>query len=545
MTDTADDERGDLLWPTIPAMIEAVCAEHADHEAFVDEDHRVTYAELREMVEGAARAAMAAGVDVGDRVAIWSPNSLEWMVAALGSLAAGAAVVPLNTRYKAAEAAFILHKSAASVLFTVNGFLGTDYAAMLREDPGVRAGGLPALRHVVVLEGDAGAGDLSWGEYLGAGERIPVAAAADRAASLAPDTLSDVLFTSGTTGQPKGVMITHAQTLRVFYDWSRSIGVRAGDRVLVVNPFFHVFGCKAGFLSALMRGATVVPKRTFDALDVLATIDREKITFYPGPPTIHQAVLDHPDRERHDLSSLRLAVTGAADVSPELIRRMREELGYEVVVSGYGLTESTGTISVCQYDDDPETVARTSGRPIRDIEVEIVDDAMKPLGVGEQGEIVVRGYNVMVGYFDDPEQTAEAIEADGWLHTGDLGRLDERGYLTITGRKKDMYIVGGFNTYPAEIEAVLSAHPAVSQVAVVGVPDARLGEVGMAWVIRRSAGDVGADELIAWCRERLANYKVPRYVQFVEALPTNAAGKVLKFELAARGRELAPTRPSP
>ena len=251
-------------------------------------------------------------------------------------------------------------------------------------------------------------------------------------------------------------MLTHAQTLRVFYDWSRSIGLRPGDRELIVNPFFHVFGCKAGFLSALMGGATVVPKHVRRRWR--AGHDRSGTGLVlPGPPTVHQAVLDHPDRDRYDLSTLRLAVTGAADVSPELIRRMRGELGYEVVVwiRAHRVHRDRDDLPVRRRR--PRDRGQNVGRPIRDIEVRIVDDDMRALAVGEQGEIVVRGYNVMIGYFDDPEQTAEVVEPDGWLHTGDLGRFDERGYLTITGRKKDMFIVGGFNTYPAEIEAVLAS----------------------------------------------------------------------------------------
>jgi acyl-CoA synthetase (AMP-forming)/AMP-acid ligase II len=307
----------------------------------------------------------------------------------------------------------------------------------------------------------------------------------------------------------------------VFADWSGIMGLRPGDRYLIVNPFFHTFGYKAGFLAAIMRGATVIPHAVFDPVSVMQRVAEERVTMLPGPPALHQQILDHPDRANYDLSSLRLCATGAAVIPVEMIRRMKAELTYETIITAYGLTESTGTVSMCRADDDAETIATTSGRAIPDTEVRIAED----------GEIVVRGYNVTQGYFEDPEATAEAIDGDGWLHTGDIGEMDDRGYLKITDRKKDMYIVGGFNAYPAEIEQVLVQHPAVSQAAVVGAPDERLGEVGRAFVILRPGQRVEPDELIAWARERMANYKVPRRVDVVDALPLNASGKVLKYVL--------------
>jgi acyl-CoA synthetase (AMP-forming)/AMP-acid ligase II len=320
-------------------------------------------------------------------------------------------------------------------------------------------------------------------------------------------------------------MTTHEQTLRVYDTWSSVVGVRAGDRYLVVNPFFHTFGYKAGILACLLRGATIVPEPVFDVDAVLRRIEDERITVLPGPPTLYQSILDHPEREKRDLSSLRLAVTGAAVVPVVLVERMRDELAFETVLTAYGLTEATGTVTMCTRDDDAETIATTSGRAIPDTEVRI--DAAP----GEPGEVLVRGYNVMLGYFEEPEETAKTIDADGWLHTGDVGVMDERGNVRITDRIKDMFVVGGFNAYPAEIEQVLSRHPAISEVAVVGVTDRRLGEVGRAFVTAAPGANIDPDEVIAWCRERMANYKVPRSVAVVEILPRNASGKVLKFEL--------------
>jgi acyl-CoA synthetase (AMP-forming)/AMP-acid ligase II len=270
-------------------------------------------------------------------------------------------------------------------------------------------------------------------------------------------------------------------------------------------------------------------------------VARERATVLPGPPTLYQAMLHHPRRADADLSSLRLAVTGAAAVPTSLVERMRADLGFTTVVTAYGLTESTGMVTICRPDDDAETIATTSGRAIPGVEVRVVDDAGREVTRGEPGEIVCRGHNVMQGYFEDPEATAEAIDADGWLHTGDIGTMDERGYVRITDRKKDMFIVGGFNAYPAEIEDLLLSHPDIAQVAVVGVPDERLGEVGVAYVVPAPGTDPSPDDIMAWARATMANYKVPRRVVVVDALPLNASGKVLKYQLRQRATAGATT----
>jgi acyl-CoA synthetase (AMP-forming)/AMP-acid ligase II len=313
------------------------------------------------------------------------------------------------------------------------------------------------------------------------------------------------------------------------------VGLQEGDRYLIVNPFFHAFGLKAGILACLLKGATIVPHPVFDVPSVMQRVAEERITMLPGPPAIYQTILDHPDLASYDLSSLRLAVTGAATVPVEMIRRMRSELTFTNIVTGYGLTETTGIATMCRHDDDPETIATTAGRPIPDTEVRVVDGDGQPLPAGEPGEVVIRGYHVMAAYYGDVDATAATIDADGWLHTGDVGVFDERGNLRITDRTKDMFIVGGFNAYPAEIENMIMRHPAVGQVAVVGVPDPRLGEVGKAFVVPRAGVEVDPVTLIAWCRTEMANFKVPRAVEVVDALPLNASGKVLKYQLRERG----------
>lgn len=524
MTQDADEDWQRL---TIPRAVARAAERFGDRPALEDGDVRLSFRELADAGLAAARACLAAGVERGDRVAIWAPNVAEWVTAAIGLQSAGAALVPLNTRFKGAEAGYVLRRSGARLLFTVGEFLGTDYAAALAGEE------LPALREIVTLRGRS-AGATPWPDFLARGASVPESAARERAESVAPGDLSDVMFTSGTTGQPKGAMTAHGQNLRVFDAWSRGAGIREGDRYLIVNPFFHTFGYKAGWLACIQVGATAIPHAVFDAGAVLERIGKERITVLPGPPTLYQSLLNHPERARFDLSSLRLAVTGAAAIPVELVRRMHSELGFETVITAYGLTESSGTVTMCLPTDDAETIATTSGRAIPGVEVKCADALGAEVPRSTPGEIHVRGFNVMRGYLDDPAETAKAVDAEGWLHTGDIGVMDERGYLRITDRIKDMFIVGGFNCYPAEIENLMYRHGGIAQVAVVGVPDERMGEVGVAFVVPAPGASLSPDEVVAWCREHMANFKVPRRVELVKTLPTNASGKVLKYELRQR-----------
>jgi acyl-CoA synthetase (AMP-forming)/AMP-acid ligase II len=497
-------------------------------EAVVDGSRRIDFKTLSGMADGAARALMASGIERGDRVAIWAPNSLEWIVAALGLTTAGGVLVPINTRFRGSEAGYVLQRSRARALFTVRGFLDTDYPALLAE-AGLE---LPDLEHRILLSGEPDGSLVGWDELIARGNAVSEADLEERIESIGPDDPSDVVFTSGTTGNPKGVVMAHEQALGAYLEWARWADLRPGDRYLITNPFFHIFGYKAGILAALMRGATIYPVPVFDVDTVLDLIERERITMYPGPPTIYQSMLAHPDLADRDVSSLRVAVTGAADVPVELIRRMREELPFERILVGYGLTEA-GTVTGSRPDDDFELIATTVGVPFSGFEVRTVDESGADAGVGEPGEVVVRSEMVMRGYLDDPEATAAAIDEDGWLHTGDLGTFDESGYLRIVGRIKDMFIVGGFNAYPAEIENLLLRHPRIAQVAVIGIPDERLGEVGAAFVVLEPGAPVESSEIIEWARGEMANYKVPRRVEFLDALPQNATGKVVKNELRA------------
>jgi acyl-CoA synthetase (AMP-forming)/AMP-acid ligase II len=497
---------------TIPAVLDRISAEFPDREALITDDRRLTFAELRAEARQAAAALIANGVAAGDRVAIWSPNTWHWVVACLATHCAGAVVVPLNTRYTAREAADILGRTAAPLLFVMGEFLGADKAGDLDRDA------LPALRHVVRIPIDSD--DGTWDEFVASGTDL--AAVDARSAALTPDDVSDILFTSGTTGRSKGVLCAHRQSLSAPAAWAACGELTSADRYLCINPFFHNFGYKAGILTCLQMGATLIPQLTFDPEQAMRAVQDHRITVLPGPPTIYQTLLDHPRRSAYDLTSLRFAVTGAATIPVVLIERMQTELDIDIVLTAYGLTEASGFGTMCRPDDDAVTVATTSGRPIADFELRIAD---------ETGEVLLRGPNVMLGYLDDADATAAAIDADGWLHTGDIGALDDHGNLRITDRLKDMYICGGFNVYPAEIEQVLARLDGVADSAVIGVPDERLGEVGKAFIVVKPGAVLDEQTVIAYTREHLANFKAPRSVAFLEALPRNPGGKVVKPQL--------------
>ncbi|MEV4052465.1 FadD3 family acyl-CoA ligase [Amycolatopsis sp. NPDC049688] len=498
---------------TIPAVVRDAAAKFGSAEALVDGPVRLGYDQLLERVRTAARAFAACGVEPGDRVAVALPNTHHWVTAALGALYAGATLIPVNTRFTATETVDLLVRGRARALVVAADFLGADrHAAIV-----ATGAALPDLGTVVRVPLEQPhrpvEGTLGWDEFLALAERVPVADAEARADAVRPDDVSDILFTSGTSGRSKGVLSAHRQAVDVAAAWADCGQVTAEDRYLVINPFFHSFGYKAGILVCLLSGATIVPQAVFDVRAALRVIERERISVLPGAPAVFTSLLHEP--RKGDLSSLRLAVTGAATVPASLVRRMWSELGFETVLTAYGLTEAV-MVTMCRPGDPADLIAGTSGRATAGFEVAIQ---------GSPGEIVVRGPNVMLGYLDDPEATAQAVDEEGWLHTGDVGELDDGGNLTITGRLKDMYISGGFNVYPAEVEHALTELAGVRDAAVIGVPDERMGEVGKAFVVGTGLTE---EAVIVFCRERLANYKTPRFVEFLDELPRNASGKVLK-----------------
>jgi acyl-CoA synthetase (AMP-forming)/AMP-acid ligase II len=475
-------------------MVLSAADRFGDAEAVVDGPLRLSFVELVRRIRCAAGAFAQFGVRKGDRVAIWAPNCAEWMIAAFGLMTAGGVLVPVNTRFKPTEAGDIIERSGAKAVLIQQGFLGQDYAT-------------PAGVPVFDLKSDFLS---SAAEFT----RHPTE-------WLAGSDISDIIFTSGTTGRPKGAMMNHLQTLRMYEEWATLADLREGDRYLMINPYFHTFGLKAGLVTSFLRGATMLPVPVFDIGTVVDLIERERVTMLPGPPTLYHSLLDVRDKER--LRTLRAGVTGAADIPVELVRRIHDELPFKTLMTGYGLTEA-GNVTLSRPGDSFDDVATTAGLPCDGVDVRLADD----------GEVLVRGYGVMQQYLDDPVATAQAIDREGWLHTGDLGTFDANGRLRIVGRKKDMFIVGGFNAYPAEIEGFLLEHPDVAQVAVIGVPDDRMGQVGKAFVVPRTGAAIDGDALIAWSRDRMAGFKVPRYVEFLDELPMNATGKVMKDALNNR-----------
>ncbi|RSN41437.1 fatty acid--CoA ligase [Amycolatopsis sp. WAC 04197] len=484
---------------TIPAALDRAAERFAGREALVDGEVRLTYAELARRVRQAARF-----FEGHERVAICSPNTWHWVVAGLGALYAGATLIPVNTRFTARETVDILERAKVSALAITGTFLGTDRLADLGSArPGT------VVRLPVEGPEEPVDGVTEWDALSGLDS--------DFVSPAQPGDVSDILFTSGTTGRSKGAMSSHRQALSVAEAWAECGGLTEEDRYLVINPFFHSFGYKAGILAAALRGATLVPQRTFELRETLRLIESERITVLPGAPTIYQVLLEAPERGNHDLSSLRLAVTGAATVPVTLVERMRTDLDIDTVLTAYGLTEAV-VATMSRPEDDVELVANFSGRATAGFEVKL----------GEHDEVLLRGPNVMLGYLDDPDATAKAVDADGWLHTGDVGVLNERGYLKIVDRIKDMYVCGGFNVYPAEVEQVLSRLAGVAEAAVVGVPDERLGEVGKAFIRLSPEASLSKEDVLTHCEGRLANYKTPRFVDFVAELPRNLSGKVLK-----------------
>ncbi|HEU5158827.1 MAG TPA: AMP-binding protein [Streptosporangiaceae bacterium] len=529
-------------WGTIPRMLRDLAARHGDAEVVGGAAPApLTLAELAARAAEVARGLIALGVRPGDRVAVWAPNTPAWVVTAYGVWDAGAIIAPLSIRFKGAEAARFLREVGAKVLVVAAGEPGADCLRMLTEAGGGPGAGRPcrdlaALEHVI-SHGPVppGPGTQAWDDFLAGGAAVATDAAEERALAVDPDDLAEIMATSGTTGTPKGVMLHHAQLLRGYWDWAEIVTLGPRDRYPIIAPFSHGFGLNAGLLACVLKRATMLPIARFAPDELMTMIERERVSVLAGPPTLFFRVLD--ELGGHDVSSLRVAICGAAAVPPELIRRLLDRVGLERMINAYGLMEGT-VVSMTRADDPVEVVAGSAGRAVPGVSIGIVDDDGKELPPGERGEIVIGGYGVMRGYWNDPEQTAAVIDERGRLRTGDIGVLDERGNLTIVDRKKEMFIVGGFNVYPAEVEALLLRHPGLAQAAVVGVPAAGpaaagRSEAGWAFVVPAPGAAVEPDAVIEWARANMSDYKVPREVIVVDALPANVNGKVDKPALRA------------
>lgn len=508
---------------TLPSVLNNAATQWPDEVAVQDGDLSLSFTQLQTKAMDAAAAMIAQGLKAGDRFAIWAPNIHEWIWVALGGMMAGAVLVPLNTRYRGLEAGDILRRSKARLLFTTSGFLETDYPALLKDEA------LPDLEQTILLRGES-SHNTSIDSFMATLTSSDKSEVNKRIEKLTPSSPCDIMYTSGTTGAPKGVVSCHGQTVAIFQTWSDTVGLNCNDRYLIVNPFFHSFGYKAGWLSCLIQGATALPMAVYNPQQTLRIIEQQQISILPGAPTIFQTLLADESLRGTDTSSLRCSVTGAASVPEQLVHDMKNTLGFDEVFTAYGLTECP-VVSITRKGDALSTIANTAGRAIDGTEIKVTDEQGNQVALGDVGDIKVRGYNVMQGYFNNLEASNDAIDKDGWLDTGDVGWKDENGNIKITDRAKDMYICGGFNCYPAEIENLLLRHPDINDVAILGMPEERLGEVGQAYLVS-NRDDLSHQELKDWSREHMANFKVPRQFLQVDELPRNASGKVQKFKLA-------------
>jgi acyl-CoA synthetase (AMP-forming)/AMP-acid ligase II len=514
---------------TIPALPRAAARRFGPKAALsCASDGTTSFAELDAGADRVAKALLADGMEPGERIAIWAPNLWEWVAAAVGIQRIGGILVPLNTRLRGGEVADIVRRARISRIFSMGDFLGRYYPGMLRAE------GMPQLKRVIVLRGrqdQIGPREEQWEQFLARGDGIDDSLLAQREAQVTPGTLADIMFTSGTTGLPKGALFDHRRSLLGAKAWVDITSMTHDDRHCAFGPFSHNASYKAGWVTGLMTGSTIYWPEAYDAETILNVIAGNRITVMPAPPTIWQEVLAHPNWRDWDISGLRFLSTGGTTVPIELMRRLEAETEIDIISTGYGMTECCGSATQTRPGDPMERVAYTVGIAIPGTEIAVADRDGRHLPPGEAGEVLIRDAKLLIEYLEDPEATRAAIDQDGWLHTGDVGVLDTDGYLKITDRLKDMFIVGGFNVYPAEIERQMSLIEGLHQVAVIGVPDARLGEVGHAFIVRSAGSRLSEEGVLAWSRANLASYKIPRGVTFVDSLPLNSSGKVIKFAL--------------
>lgn len=532
-----------LLTQTIGQAFDATVARLGEQEALVARHQRLRYSwrQLAEQVESCARALMALGIETGDRVGIWAPNCAQWCILQVATAKVGAILVNVNPAYRVGELEYVLRQSGCSWLVCADAFKHSDYHAMVQAlvpelataAPGqISSAALPALRGVVSLANDPPAGFLPWEALATWGMSVSHEACTARQNSLHFDQPVNIQYTSGTTGAPKGATLSHYNILNNGFMVGASLGLTAHDRMVIPVPLYHCFGMVMGNLGCITHGTTMIyPGEGFDAELALRAVAEERGTILYGVPTMFIAMLDHPARQRMDLSSLRSGIMAGATCPIEVMRRVIDQMHMAQVQIAYGMTETSPVSLQTGPDDDLELRVTTVGRTQPQLESKIIDPQGATVARGETGELCTRGYSVMLGYWDNPEATASAIDAAGWMHSGDLAVMDEAGYVRIVGRNKDMIIRGGENIYPREIEEFFYTHPAVADAQVIGIPCSRYGEDIVAWVKLHPGHQATAEELQAWCKSRIAHYKVPRHIRFVDEFPMTVTGKVQKFRM--------------
>lgn len=526
-----------LIDLTLPAQLRATVDRHPDREAavFCGQDIRRTYSEFSKDVDRLATGFLKLGLQPADRIGIWSPNRYEWLLTQFATARVGLILVNINPAYRTHELEYALNLVGCRALVTAQSFKSSDYVAMLTElhpDVGHQTPGkldierLPALEMLIALGPKTPGGFLSFDELL-----KDVSTGLDEITdTLDPDDPINIQFTSGTTGNPKGATLTHKNIVNNAYFTTEAMAFTEQDRLCIPVPFYHCFGMVMGTLGCVTQGATiVVPGEGFDPVETLTAVADEKCTALYGVPTMFVGMLEHPDFNTYDLTSLRTGIMAGAPCPIEVMRAVQSRMNMAGVTIAYGMTETSPVSFQSNLDDPVEKRVTSVGRIHPHVEVRIVGETGQTVPVGTQGELWTRGYSVMKGYWGDDTRTAEAIDTEGWMHTGDLAQMDEQGYVNITGRLKDMIVRGGENIYPREVEEFLYTHPAVSQVQVFGIPDERMGEISCAWIIAKPDAEKNPGDVRAFCKSKIAHYKVPTHIEFVDEIPMTVTGKPQKF----------------
>ncbi|MDD2897132.1 MAG: AMP-binding protein [Desulfuromonadaceae bacterium] len=532
---------------TVGSLLDDMACRFPNTEAVVYPERgiRYTYSQFNDVCRQVAKGLLRIGIKKGDNIAIWAYNVPEWLLLQFASAKIGAVLVTINTSYKSAELEYILSQSDSTSLFMVGSFKDTNYVEILSSivpelttsEPGtLNNHKVPCLKNVIYIGDDTPTGMLSFDSIIKMGESVSDDELNGIEATLDCHETINMQYTSGTTGFPKGVMLTHYNIVNNGFNIGECMKFTENDRLCIPVPFFHCFGCVLGVMACVTHATTMVPVEIFDPLKVLQTIEKEKCTAVHGVPTMFIAELEHADFLKFDLRSLRTGIMAGSPCPTEVMKKVITQMHASEITIAYGQTESSPVITQTRTDDPIELRVATVGRSLPDVEVKIVDiESGERLPPGKQGELCTKGYHVMKGYYKMPDETARAIDGDNWLHTGDLAIMDENGYCKITGRIKQMIIRGGENIYPREIEEFLYTHPKISDIQVYGVPDRKYGEQVMAAVILKKGAEMSEDEVRDYCRDKIANYKIPKYVKFVDGYPMTASGKIQKFKM----REMA------
>ncbi|WP_226087899.1 MULTISPECIES: AMP-binding protein [Mesobacillus] len=538
-----------MLPYTVGELLEVQAKKYPEHEAVVyaDRDLRMNYKEFNMLCRKAARGLMKLGVKKGEHIAAWSSNTPEWVVSQFATGKMGAVLVTVNTNYRTAELEYLLKQSDSTTIILMEQFKDASYIDMVYEivpelktsEPGkLESSTLPYLKNVIVMGEKRFPGTYCWQDILDMAGDVTEEELDEQMATLKQSDVINMQYTSGTTGFPKGVMLTHSNIVNNAYNVASAMKLTDQDRLCIPVPFFHCFGCVMGTLACATVGATMVPVQEFSPKAVLETVEKEKCTALHGVPTMFIAELNDPDFGKYDLSSLRTGIMAGSNCPIEVMKAVNEKMGATEITIAYGQTESSPVITQTRTNDPLELRVETVGKALPEVEVKIVKPGtMEEVPRGVQGELCTRGYHVMDGYYKNPDATREAIDGEGWLHTGDLAVMDENGYCRVTGRLKDMIIRGGENIYPREIEEFLYRHPKVLDVQVVGIPDSVYGEEVMAWIILKDGEAATAEEIKEYCKGKISKHKIPRYIEFTDSYPMTASGKIQKFKLKEQALE--------